>query len=80
MATRELPDLMLTVDETARSLRLSKSYVKKLIAAGEVPSVKVGRCRRVRLGDLGAYVNGLTPDIQNDQTAGTDADRTGTPR
>lgn len=59
MNVRELPDLMLTVEEAATSLRLSKSYVKKLIAAGKMPSVKVGRCRRVRLRDLGAYVSNL---------------------
>ena len=33
---------LLTVAETAERLRLSKSYVKKLIADGTVPSVKVG--------------------------------------
>ncbi|GGN96030.1 hypothetical protein GCM10010112_86900 [Actinoplanes lobatus] len=64
MSVRELPDLMLTVAETAAQLKLSRSYTKKLIAAGVLPSVKVGRCRRVRLTDLGAYVDGLTSDIE----------------
>lgn len=59
MTTRELPELMLTVDETATALKISKSYVKKLIAAKIVPSVQVGRCRRVRVTDLRAYVAGL---------------------
>lgn len=63
MSVRELPELMLTVGETADRLKISKSYAKKLIASGDLPSVKVGRCRRVRLGDLGAYVDGLTSDI-----------------
>jgi excisionase family DNA binding protein len=65
MSTRELPELMLTIPETAERLKLSKSYTKKLIASGTVPSVTIGRCRRVRLSDLGAYVSGLTADPGN---------------
>lgn len=57
---RELPELMLTVPEVAAILRISPSYAKKLIAAGAVPSVKIGRCRRVRSTDLKDYVDGLT--------------------
>lgn len=63
MSVRELPELMLTVKETAGRLRISPSYTKKLIAAGAIASVKVGRCRRVRLTDLDAYVSDLKPDI-----------------
>ncbi|MEU4214017.1 helix-turn-helix domain-containing protein [Actinoplanes sp. NPDC026623] len=63
MSVRESPELMLTVKEAAAQLKLSPSYAKKLIASGELPSVKVGRCRRVRTTDLGAYVDGLTCDI-----------------
>jgi excisionase family DNA binding protein len=63
MTARSASELMLTVDETATALRISKSYAKKLIAAGVVPSVRVGRCRRVRADDLGAYIARLEPDI-----------------
>src|SRR5262245_10939663 len=42
MTARTAPNLMLTVDEAAAMLKISKSYAKKLIAAGELPSVKVG--------------------------------------
>jgi excisionase family DNA binding protein len=59
MSARTLPELMLTVDETATVLKISKSYAKKLIAAETIPSVTVGRCRRVRICDLNAYVAGL---------------------
>ena len=57
--SRELPELMLTVLETAEVLKVSKSHVKKLIAAGTVPSVKVGRCRRVRMSDLREHIANL---------------------
>lgn len=57
--TVDAPTLMLTVDETAKELRVSRSYAKKLIAAGTVPSVSIGRSRRVRSADLAAYVAGL---------------------
>ena len=70
MSVRELPDLMLTVKETASRLKISPSHAKRLIATGEVPSVKVGRCRRVRLTDLGAYIDGLTCDIAPARVAG----------
>jgi excisionase family DNA binding protein len=59
MTTRDLPDLMLTVKETAKVLKISESYAKKLIAADQIPSVKVGRCRRVRVSDLAAHVASL---------------------
>lgn len=59
MSARVLPELMLTVEETAAVMKISKSYAKKLISAGMVPSVRVGRCRRVRLNDLEAHIAGL---------------------
>jgi excisionase family DNA binding protein len=59
MSVREVPELMLTAKETARSMKLSESYIKKLIAARKIPSVKVGRSRRVRISDLTAYVANL---------------------
>lgn len=46
--------------ETASVLRCSPSHVKKLVAAGTVPSVAVGRLRRVRREDLDSYIRDLT--------------------
>jgi excisionase family DNA binding protein len=54
------PSLLLTVDEVALLLQISKSKAKKLIAAGDIRSVLVGRLRRVRATDLDAYVEALT--------------------
>jgi len=54
------PDL-LTVNETAAALRCSTGHVKKLVAAGTLPSVTVGgRLRRIRREDLDTYIRNLT--------------------
>jgi excisionase family DNA binding protein len=68
VSSHELPELMLTIPETAAVMKISKSFAKKLIAAGTVPSVLVGRCRRVRLSDLEAHIAAL-PAARNDAPA-----------
>jgi excisionase family DNA binding protein len=51
------PDgLLLTVEEAARSLRLGRTLVYRLISSGELESVKVGRLRRVPAECLPEYV------------------------
>lgn len=72
MSGPKIPSLLLTVDEVAVALRISKSYAKKLVAAGEVRSVKVGRCRRIRTEDLSAYVAQLVVD-EGSGADGTDS-------
>jgi excisionase family DNA binding protein len=44
--------LFLTVEETSDSLRLSRSKVYELIATCDLPSIKVGRSRRVPVDGL----------------------------
>jgi excisionase family DNA binding protein len=53
-----VPDL-LTVTDVASTLRCSPSKVKKIVADGSLPSVTVGRLRRVRRSDLDAYISSL---------------------
>jgi excisionase family DNA binding protein len=43
---------VLTPEEVAEVLRLSRSTAYHLIEAGELPSVRIGRLRRVRKADL----------------------------
>lgn len=51
------PDaLLLTVEEAARSLRLGRTLVYRLISSGELESVTVGRLRRVPAECLAEYV------------------------
>lgn len=53
------PILLYDVGAVADVLRLSKRTVGRLVADGQIPSVKVGAARRVHRDDLLAYANGL---------------------
>lgn len=53
------PTLLLTVEEAAESLRLSRTLVYELVSSGELRSVKIGRARRVSVRALQDYVNRL---------------------
>lgn len=51
-ASRELTVQLLTIAEAAERLCLSRSKVYELIADGELPTVRIGRARRVAATDL----------------------------
>ena len=42
-----VPPLFLTPEETAEALGCSRSQIFKMLLAGEVPSTKIGRLRRI---------------------------------
>lgn len=50
------PARLLTVEDAAGFLSVSRSRLYELIAAGELSSVSIGRSRRVSLGDLEEFV------------------------
>ena len=50
---------LLRVEEAARRLGLSRSKVYLLVSTGEIPSVTIGRSRRVRSVDLERWINEL---------------------
>jgi excisionase family DNA binding protein len=53
----KLPDEeMLTVTDVAIYLRISKMTVYRLIAAGELDSLRVGRTFRIRADDFDTYL------------------------
>ena len=47
---------LLTVVDTAKHLCISRSKVYELLAAGELPSVRIGRNRRITMSDLTDFV------------------------
>jgi excisionase family DNA binding protein len=48
----------LTVTEVAAALRVSNMTVHRLISAGDLSAVKVGRSVRLRADDVEAYLSG----------------------
>jgi excisionase family DNA binding protein len=54
--------LLLTVEETAAELRIARRRVFDLIREGALPSVTIGKSRRIRRDDLAAYVVKLGSD------------------
>ncbi|MBN9101137.1 MAG: excisionase family DNA-binding protein [Pseudonocardia sp.] len=51
--------LVLTVEEAAERLRIGRTLMYALVAAGEVESVRIGRLRRIPTDALDAYVSTL---------------------
>jgi len=49
--------LLLTVPEAGRALAISRSKMYDLLNSGHLPSVHIGRSRRVRVSDIENFVN-----------------------
>jgi excisionase family DNA binding protein len=56
--------MLLTVEETAAQLRIARRRVFEILRDGTLPSVKIGRSRRIRSTDLAAYVAKLENDVK----------------
>jgi excisionase family DNA binding protein len=54
--------LLITKSEAAEQLGVSLRTIERLIAAGRLPLVHVAGAARVRVADLGAYVQSLDAD------------------
>lgn len=50
---------LLTVDEAAKVLRLSRAKTYQLISRGALRAVRIDGARRVRPSDLAAYIESL---------------------
>ena len=50
---------MYTPRQVAEVLMISRSTVYDLVGSGVIPSVKIGRCRRIPRGKFHRYVNDL---------------------
>ncbi len=54
------PDaLLLTTDDIAARCRFSPQLARRLVENGTIPSVKIGRLRRVKRSDFDRFVVGL---------------------
>jgi excisionase family DNA binding protein len=54
----EHPARLLTVSEVAQALRVSNMTVYRLVSAGELPALRVGRSVRLRVADVESYLSG----------------------
>lgn len=59
---------LLTVAEVADVLRVSNMTVYRLIKAGELPALRVGKNYRIRQADLDAYL--ATGSVRADESNG----------
>ncbi len=59
MQQQAIPSLLLTIDETAQALRMSRSSVYREIFARRLRSLKIGGKRRVSVQALYSYISML---------------------
>lgn len=55
--------MLYRVSEVAGFLGISRGKAYQLIGSGELRSVKIGGCRRVRVEDLRSYLDALAPEV-----------------
>ena len=60
-------DRLLTVAEVAESMRVSNMTVYRLIKAGELPALRVGKNYRIRSTDLVAYLDASVTQVRESQ-------------
>ena len=62
METTAPTKLLMSAEEAARALGIGRTRMFELIRSGEVPSIKLGRSRRIRPEDLEQYVERLATE------------------
>ncbi len=55
---QDLGEPLLTVDEVANLMRVSKMTVYRLIKAGHLAAIRVGKNYRIRRSDINRYLTG----------------------
>lgn len=57
----QVAQVLVTVEQAATALAMCRYTVNKLIASGELPSIKIGRMRRVPTASLEEFVRRRLP-------------------
>jgi excisionase family DNA binding protein len=59
--------LLLTPEEAARRLSIGRTTIYALMASGDLPSVTIGRCRRIPASALKSFVVRLGDEASSDR-------------
>ena len=62
--------LLVTVEEAARRLGIGRSLAYELMGSGELPSVRIGRCRRISVEALSRFVDSIVEEGSAETGAG----------
>jgi len=66
---RPAVELVLTIEEAARCLRIGRTLMYALVTSGEVESICIGRLRRVPVDALTAYLERLRAGAAGSEVA-----------
>jgi excisionase family DNA binding protein len=61
--------LLLKIPDVAAQLGISRAKVYELMGTGDLPSLKVGGCRRVRVTDLHDFIDQLSEMAEGNRAA-----------
>jgi len=54
--TPNLPEQLLKASDVAEILNVSRAMAYKLMKTGEIPTIQIGKSKRVRMQDLASYI------------------------
>jgi excisionase family DNA binding protein len=57
MDSVQVPVILLTVNQVAARLNISRSLVYDLVLSGQLPSIKIQKARRIPVAELEAFIN-----------------------
>ena len=58
-----MTEKLLKIQEVGDLLNISRATIYRLVREGHLPTVQIGRSRRVKLGDLDLFVDALNSTI-----------------
>jgi len=54
-----MDNYLMTIKEASKALGIGRSTLYGLVMSGDIKSIKIGSCRRIKRADLEAYVESL---------------------